>query len=74
MQNTNHSTAVFLASSSFVFLNFGLPMQADELGLGALMIGGAYAVFTGTMLLATAALAWFWFGRNELADAARESS
>ena len=52
MQKTNHSTAVFLASSSFVFLNFGLPMQADEMGLGALMIGGAYAVFTGTMLLA----------------------
>ncbi|MFT7653149.1 MAG: DHA1 family multidrug resistance protein-like MFS transporter [Candidatus Azotimanducaceae bacterium] len=52
MQSTNHSTAVFLASSSFVFLNFGLPMQADEMGLGALMIGGAYAVFTGTMLIA----------------------
>jgi hypothetical protein len=27
-------------------------MQADEMGLGALMIGGAYTVFTGTMLIA----------------------
>ena len=48
---SNYSTAVFFGSSSFVFLNFGLTVQADELGLDAIMIGGAYTVFTGTMLL-----------------------
>ena len=46
-----HLTAVFLGSMPFIFLNFGLPIRADELGFGAVAIGGMYAVFTGTMLI-----------------------
>lgn len=44
-------TAIFLGSTAFVFLNFGLPIRADDLGISAFGIGGMYAVFTGTMLL-----------------------
>ena len=47
----SYLTAVFLGSSAFVFLNFGLPIRADDLGISAFGIGGMYAVFTGTMLL-----------------------
>jgi MFS family permease len=43
--------AVFLGSTAFIFLNFGLPVRADDLGIDAVAIGGMYAVFTGTMLL-----------------------
>ena len=49
--NSNYLTAVFLGSTAFVFLNFGLPIRADDLGITAFGIGGMYAVFTGTMLL-----------------------
>jgi len=44
-------TPVFLGSGAFVFLNFGLPIRADDLGVSAMAIGGMYTVFTGTMLL-----------------------
>lgn len=47
----NYLFAVFLGSTAFVFLNFGLPIRADDLGITAVVIGGMYAVFTGTMLL-----------------------
>ncbi len=47
----SYLTAVFLGSTAFVFLNFGLPIRADDLGISAFGIGGMYAVFTGTMLL-----------------------
>jgi MFS family permease len=47
----NYLFAVFLGSTAFVFLNFGLPIRADDLGITAVGIGGMYAVFTGTMLL-----------------------
>ncbi len=50
-QNHSYQTAVFLGSTAFVFLNFGLPVRADDLGIDAVGIGGMYAVFTGTMLL-----------------------
>lgn len=50
-QKPNYLTAVFLGSTAFVFLNFGLPIRADDLGITAFGIGGMYAVFTGTMLL-----------------------
>ncbi|NOX52714.1 MAG: MFS transporter [Gammaproteobacteria bacterium] len=46
-----YGTAVFLGSTAFVFLNFGLPIRADDLGMSAVAIGGMYTVFTGTMLL-----------------------
>ena len=49
--NSNYLAAVFLGSTAFVFLNFGLPIRADDLGITAFGIGGMYAVFTGTMLL-----------------------
>nr|WP_297349211.1 MFS transporter [uncultured Glaciecola sp.] len=42
---------VFFGSFSFVFLNFSLPIRADDLGIDAVGIGGMYAVFTGAMLL-----------------------
>ena len=50
-QKPTYLTAVFLGSTAFVFLNFGLPIRADDLGIDAFGIGGMYAVFTGTMLL-----------------------
>ena len=50
-QNTSYLLPVFLGSSAFVFLNFGLPIRADDLGISAFGIGGMYAVFTGTMLV-----------------------
>ena len=43
--------AVFLGSTAFGFLNFGLPIYADGIGLDAVTIGGAYTVFMGTMLI-----------------------
>ncbi|NKB99110.1 MAG: MFS transporter [Pseudomonadales bacterium] len=43
--------AVFLGSAAFVFLNFGLPIYADEIGLNAVVIGGTYSVFMGTILV-----------------------
>jgi MFS family permease len=49
--NSSYLTAIFLGSTSFIFLNFGLPVRADELGISAVGIGGMYTVFTGTMLL-----------------------
>ncbi len=49
--NSSYLTAIFLGSTSFIFLNFGLPVRADDLGISAVGIGGMYAVFTGTMLL-----------------------
>lgn len=50
-QNTSYLLPVFLGSTAFVFLNFGLPIRADDLGISAFGIGGMYAVFTGTMLV-----------------------
>lgn len=50
-QKPTYLTAVFLGSTAFVFLNFGLPIRADDMGIDAFGIGGMYAVFTGTMLL-----------------------
>lgn len=47
----NYLPPVFLGSMAFVFINFGLPIRADELGIGAFGIGGMYAMFTGTLLL-----------------------
>ncbi len=47
----SYLTAVFLTSLPFAYLNFSLPVRADELGFDAVLIGGMYAVFTGTMLL-----------------------
>ncbi len=41
---------VFMGSMAFVFVNFGFPIRADDLGITAFGIGGMYAVFTGTML------------------------
>jgi len=43
--------AIFLGSASFAFLNFGLPIYADEIGLDAVMIGGTYATFMGTIVV-----------------------
>ena len=51
VQKPTYLTAVFLGSTAFVFLNFGLPVRADDLGIDAVAIGGMYSVFTGTMLL-----------------------
>ena len=51
MQRAHYSTAIFLASMPFVFLNFALPVYGDDLGLTPMMIGGTYAVFTLTMLI-----------------------
>ena len=49
--NTSYLPPIFLGSASFVFLNFGLPIRADDLGINAVMIGGMYTIFTGTLLL-----------------------
>lgn len=51
MPDRSHITAVFLGSTPFIFLNFSLPVYADDLGLTPLVIGGTYAVFTLTMLV-----------------------
>ena len=51
MKTASYLPSVFLGSTAFVFLNFGLPVRADDLGIDAVGIGGMYAVFTGTMLL-----------------------
>jgi DHA1 family multidrug resistance protein-like MFS transporter len=50
-QKSTYLAPVFFGSTAFVFLNFGLPIRADDLGISALGIGGMYAAFTGTMLL-----------------------
>lgn len=50
-QKPRYLVPVFLGSTAFVFINFGLPLRADDLGITAFGIGGMYAVFTGTMLL-----------------------
>ena len=47
----SYLNAVFFGSFAFVFLNFSLPLRADDLGINAVGIGGMYAVFTGTMLI-----------------------
>jgi len=47
----SYLNSVFFGSFAFVFLNFSLPIRADDLGIDAVGIGGMYAVFTGTMLL-----------------------
>ncbi len=53
-----HLPAIFLGSAAFVFLNFGLPIYADDLGADAVSIGGMYTVFTMTMLLARPLIGW----------------
>ena len=50
-QSSPYLTAIFLSSAPFVFINFGLPIQADEMGVDAVGIGAMYTVFTGTLLL-----------------------
>ena len=47
----SYLTPVFFGSFAFVFLNFSLPIRADDIGIDAVGIGGMYAVFTGTMLI-----------------------
>jgi MFS family permease len=42
---------VLLGSTAFVFLNFGLPVQARLLGAEPTTIGGMYTAFTVTMLI-----------------------
>jgi MFS family permease len=39
-----------LASASFAFLNFSLPLRVDALGGGGLAVGALYAVFTAVLL------------------------
>lgn len=51
MRSNSYLASIFLGSTGFVFLNFGLPIRADDLGIDAVGIGGMYAVFTGTMLI-----------------------
>ena len=50
-QGPTYLTPVFFGSFAFVFLNFSLPIRADDLGIDAVAIGGMYAIFTGTMLI-----------------------
>ena len=47
----SYLNSVFFGSFAFVFLNFSLPLRADDLGISAVGIGGMYATFTGTMLV-----------------------
>ena len=58
--------AIFFGSAAFVFLNFALPIYADDLGVGALGIGAMYTVFTGTMLILRPIVGWLLdrFGRR----------
>ncbi|MEM7100950.1 MAG: MFS transporter [Pseudomonadota bacterium] len=51
LKSPGYLTPLFLGSAAFVFLNFGLPIRADDLGFSATAIGGMYAVFTLTMLI-----------------------
>ena len=51
MMKPTYLPAISMASVAFVFLNFGLPIRADDLGFSATAIGGTYAIFTGTVLL-----------------------
>lgn len=48
----SYLNSIFFGSFAFVFLNFSLPIRADDLGITPVGIGGMYAVFTGTMLIA----------------------
>ena len=47
----NYLPAIFLGSTAFAFINFGLPIYADEIGLDAVVIGGTYTVFMLTVLV-----------------------
>ena len=47
----NYLPAIFLGSAAFAFINFGLPIYADEIGLDAVVIGGTYTVFMLTVLV-----------------------
>lgn len=71
-QRPSYLSAVFLSSTAFVFLNFGLPLRADDLGADAVGIGGMYAVFTGTMLVVRPVVGFFLdrFGRRWFFSAA----
>ncbi len=62
----HYLTAVFLGSTAFTFLNFGLPIYADDLGMDAVAIGATYTVFTGTLLLFRPLVGWALdrFGRR----------
>ena len=64
--------SVFFGSFAFVFLNFGLPIRADDLGISAVGIGGMYATFTGTMLLVRPLVGYCLdrFGRRRFFSAA----
>ena len=53
-----HFSAVALASTPFVFINFALPVYIDELGLGAVQLGFLYTAFMGTMLLFRPVVGW----------------
>ena len=55
---STHLPAIFLGSAAFVFLNFSLPIYADDLGASAVAIGGMYTVFTLTMLLVRPLIGW----------------
>ena len=48
---TAYLRPVFFGSFAFVFLNFSLPIRADDLGIDAVGIGGMYAVFTSALLV-----------------------
>ncbi len=63
---TSYTRAVLLASTAFTFLNFGLPIHADNLGISAVAIGGMYTVFMGTMLIVRPVVGWCLdrFGRR----------
>ena len=56
--SVSYLPSVFLGSAAFVFLNFSLPVRADDLGIDAVGIGGMYAVFTGTVLLVRPVVGW----------------
>jgi MFS family permease len=62
----SHVTAVLFGSMAFVFLNFSLPIYADDLGVGAVGIGAMFAIFTGTMLIVRPVVGWCLdrFGRK----------
>ena len=55
-----------LASAPFVFISFGLPVYASDLGLGAVQLGMMYTAFTGTMLMFRPLVGWCLdrFGRR----------
>ena len=65
-QKPTYLNPVFFGSFAFVFLNFSLPIRADDLGIDAIGIGGMYATFTGTMLIIRPIVGYCLdrFGRN----------